>query len=126
MARLREVAFADFARRLRVRERRIPVQGMIETTFRCNLSCAHCYVNKKASDVAAQARELSFERLSALIDEIVDAGCLSLVLTGGEPLIRPDFPALYVHAIQRGLMVTVFTNGTLIIVRKRSRSRSTA
>jgi radical SAM protein with 4Fe4S-binding SPASM domain len=49
-----------------------------------------------------------------LIDEIAEAGCLSLLLTGGEVLVRPDFPEVYLHALFRGLQVTVFTNGTLV------------
>jgi radical SAM protein with 4Fe4S-binding SPASM domain len=94
--------------------RRLPLDATLETTFRCNLRCAHCYVNEPAHDPEAKARELSLDRLLRLVDEIVDEGCLELLLTGGEVLLRPDFPALYLHAIRRGLRVTVFTNGTLI------------
>jgi radical SAM protein with 4Fe4S-binding SPASM domain len=48
------------------------------------------------------------------VDEVVEEGCLFLLITGGEALLRPDFPGLYLHAIRRGLLVTVFTNGTLV------------
>jgi radical SAM protein with 4Fe4S-binding SPASM domain len=109
-----EVPFADLQRRLGLRERRLPLQGTLETTFRCNLNCAHCYVNEPAGSAEERARELPLSRLEALIDEIVDEGCLELLLTGGEVLVRPDFPKLYLHAIRRGLVVTVFTNGTLV------------
>lgn len=94
--------------------RRVPLEGTLETTFRCNLACAHCYVNQPAGDAAARGRELPLGRLLALIDEIVAEGGLDLLLTGGEVLLRPDFPELYLHAVRRGLRVTVFTNGTLI------------
>jgi MoaA/NifB/PqqE/SkfB family radical SAM enzyme len=94
--------------------RRTPLEGTLETTFRRNLSCVHCYVNEPAADLRARARELPQERLLGLVDAIAAAGCLDLLLTGGEVLLRADFPALYLHAVRSGLRVTVFTNGTLI------------
>ena len=45
---------------------------------------------------------------------MAEAGCLSLLLTGGEVLVRRDFPEIYLHALARGLRVTVFTNGTMV------------
>ena len=46
--------------------------------------------------------------------EIKEAGCLYLLLTGGEPLLREDFPEIYTFAKHNGFLVTVFTNGTLL------------
>lgn len=109
-----EVSFADLQRRLGVPERRLPLQGTLETTFRCNLNCVHCYVNKPAAAPEERERELPLARLKALIDEIAEAGCLEVLFTGGEVLVRPDFPELYLYAIRSGLVVTVFTNGTLV------------
>ena len=94
--------------------RRVPVEGCIETSFRCNLACVHCYVNRPSRHRAEAARELLQEQLQRLIDEIADAGCIHLLLTGGEVLIRSDFPDVYLHALRRGLRVTIFTNGTLV------------
>ena len=109
-----EVPFADLQRRLGLRERRLPLQGTLETTYRCNLNCAHCYVNQPAGSRAERERELPLARLKALVDEIVEAGCLEVLFTGGEVLVRPDFPELYLYAIRSGLVVTIFTNGTLV------------
>jgi radical SAM protein with 4Fe4S-binding SPASM domain len=109
-----EVPFPDLVARLRASGRRLPLEGTIETTFRCNLECVHCYVNEPVGDFAARDRELPLSRLKVLVDELVDAGCLNLLLTGGEVLVRPDFAELYLYAIGKGLMVTVFTNGTLV------------
>jgi radical SAM protein with 4Fe4S-binding SPASM domain len=109
-----EITLAQLYDELQVEAHRIPIQGTIETTFRCNLNCVHCYVNQPVADRAARERELGTARLESLIDEIAEAGCLSLLLTGGEVLVRPDFPRIYLHALRRGLQVTVFTNGTLI------------
>jgi radical SAM protein with 4Fe4S-binding SPASM domain len=54
------------------------------------------------------------ERVLSLIDEITDAGCLHLLITGGEPLLRRDFLEIYCHAKKKGLLITLFTNGTLL------------
>ena len=108
------IPYSAFQARLQATKRRIPIQGTIETTFRCNLNCVHCYVNEPAGAREVRERELSLERLQRLIDEIVDAGCLALLLTGGEVLVRSDFPELYRYAVGKGLLVTVFTNGTMI------------
>jgi len=109
-----EVPFSVWQARLGVGTRRVPLDGTIETTFRCNLNCVHCYVSEPATSRLTRRRELPAARLMSLITEITEAGCLSLLLTGGEPLLRPDFPDVYLHALKRGLLVTVFTNGTLL------------
>ncbi len=98
--------------RRRVAGRRVPLGGTIELTRRCNNRCAHCYNNFPADDRAAQAGELGEGAWKRLLDEAAEAGCLYLLFTGGEPLLRPDFGALYEHARRRGFLVTLFTNGT--------------
>jgi MoaA/NifB/PqqE/SkfB family radical SAM enzyme len=109
-----EVGFPDLVGRFRSGGRRIPLEATIETSFRCNLACVHCYVNEPVGDFAIRDREMPLARLKTLVDEMAEAGCLNLLLTGGEVLVRPDFPELYLYAIRKGLLVTVFTNGTLV------------
>jgi radical SAM protein with 4Fe4S-binding SPASM domain len=89
---------------------RIPFSGGIALTHRCNLRCVHCY----AQDDRPAGRELSAERWKGIIEEIKDAGCLFLLLTGGEPLLREDFGEIYAHLKNNGFLVTLFTNGTLL------------
>lgn len=114
---IEEVTLGDLFAEWDVAGRRVPVEGVFEPTFRCNLRCVHCYVNQPAGSAEEQARELGTERALALIDEMADAGCLNLLMTGGEVLLRSDFERLYLHAVGRGLLVTVFTNGTLVTER---------
>lgn len=88
-------------------------------TYRCNLRCAHCYLE---ASPATGLRELTTEEGLRLIDDIatVSPGAL-LVLSGGEPLLREDIFRLASYASRRGLMVVLGTNGTLLDVSVASR-----
>jgi len=112
-------SYGEFSKRLhdRVGGKRIPIDGSLEVTERCNLKCAHCYINRPIDDSDALKSELSRRELEAIIDQIVDEGCLWLLLTGGEPFVRPDFPDIYTYAKRKGLLITIFTNGTTITPR---------
>jgi radical SAM protein with 4Fe4S-binding SPASM domain len=111
--------YGDFSKRLHDKAvgQRIPLAGSIEVTDRCNLRCVHCYINLPAADRQAQERELTCRELCGLLDQIVDEGCLWLLLTGGEPLIRSDFLHIYTYAKRKGLLITLFTNGSLVTPR---------
>lgn len=106
-----QVSYDDFSLAIhdKLISRRIPTDGTLELTYRCNLRCGHCYC---VPDISRPEMGLADAR--RIIDEITEAGCLWLLLTGGEPLLRPDFPEIYKYAIGKGLLVTLFTNGTLI------------
>jgi radical SAM protein with 4Fe4S-binding SPASM domain len=93
---------------------RIPINGSLELTHRCNLACVHCYVNLAPNDRDAQRREMSTDEVKRVLDQLVEVGTLWLTITGGEPLLRPDFPEIYSYAFDKGLIVTVYTNATLI------------
>jgi sulfatase maturation enzyme AslB (radical SAM superfamily) len=92
---------------------RIPHGGSIDLTYRCNLRCVHCYIGSLRNSQSTEL-EMRTDKVLSVIDEAVQAGCLYLLLTGGEPLIRDDFSTIYSHARKCGLIVTVFTNGTLV------------
>lgn len=98
----------------KVTQLRVPLSGGIDLTQQCNLRCVHCYLGDQACIRVNFKKELSTAEWIALIDEVTEAGCLYLLLTGGEPLLRKDFSGIYRHAKTNGLLVTVFTNGTLI------------
>jgi radical SAM protein with 4Fe4S-binding SPASM domain len=95
-------------------DKRIPMTGSIEVTRRCPLKCAHCYNNLSLGDQQSRNRELTYEEHCRILDEITEAGCLWLLYTGGEILARPDFLDIYTYAKQKGLLITLFTNGTLL------------
>ena len=92
---------------------RFPLACQWEITCRCNLHCVMCYTDCFNRPEKIR-QELSTDEILRIMDELAEAGCLELCLTGGEPLTRPDFFQLYEHATRRGFLVTLFTNGTLI------------
>ena len=92
----------------------IPVSGTFELTSRCNFRCKMCYIQMSAEEQFAQGRELTTEEWLTIAQDAVKSGMIYLLLTGGEPLLRPDFMELYTRLIQMGLMVSVNTNGSLI------------
>jgi len=100
--------------RKRIIDQHVPVSGSVELTHRCNLRCVHCYLGPQSACREKRSEELGAERWLSLVDEITDAGCLFLLVTGGEPLLREDFANIYRRAKQNGLLVIIFTNGTLI------------
>jgi len=110
------ISYAEFGERLnrQVIAERIPVDGSIELTFRCNFRCAHCYCNLPLNDQDAVKKELKTEEVLHVFDQIAEAGCLWLLLTGGEPLLRKDFLEIYTYAKKKGFITTLFTNGTLM------------
>jgi radical SAM protein with 4Fe4S-binding SPASM domain len=92
------------------RKIRLAYLGTIEMTPYCNLKCRHCYVTQSKME----GHLLSSAELHRIIDEIAAEGCLWLLLTGGEPMLREDFLDIYTHSKKKGILTTVFTNGTLI------------
>lgn len=88
----------------------VPTAAAIALTYRCNFNCVHCYAHSSEKPEA----ELSGAAWMRILDQLADAGCLFLLITGGEPLLRSDFKDIYLHAKKRGMLVTVFTNGSLV------------
>lgn len=90
------------------------MSATIEVTRRCPMKCVHCYNDLPMDDGETRQRELSYEEHCRILDQITDAGCLWLLYTGGEILARTDFLDIYRYAKRKGLLITLFTNGTLI------------
>jgi MoaA/NifB/PqqE/SkfB family radical SAM enzyme len=110
------ISYTKFGDRLnrQVLEKRIPANGSIELTFRCDLCCAHCYCNLPANHQGAINEELKTDEVLHIFDQVAEAGCLWLLITGGEPLLRKDFIEIYISAKKKGFITSLFTNGTLM------------
>lgn len=92
----------------------IPLSGTFELTARCNLDCRMCYIHKRANDKTAMTREHTAKEWLTLAKECKDAGMLLLLLTGGEPFLRPDFKEIYTGVRRMGMMVSINTNATML------------
>ena len=82
-----------------------------ELTRSCNLFCAHC---RGSATPDTYHYELTTVECFRLVDQILEVGRPIIILTGGEPLIRPDVLEIARYASNRGLRVVMGTNGTLI------------
>ena len=78
---------------------------------RCNLRCQHCYTTSKDQNYPG---ELGTEDVLKVMEELRAYGVPVLILSGGEPLMRPDIFELTAYAKQLGFYVALSTNGTLI------------
>ncbi len=113
---IQEGSYSELSARIHARgtKERLPLAGVMELTHRCPLTCQHCYNNLPAGDRNALARELTLPEYDRILGELADAGCLWMLFTGGEIFARPDFMDIYAAAKRRGIIVTLFTNGTMI------------
>ena len=109
----------DFTRELlgRAQAARVPLDGSIELTHRCNLRCVHCFLGDQGEIRKHRHDEMSTEEVETVLDELVEAGTLNLTITGGDPMMRKDFPHLYAYAVRAGLLVCVYCDGVLITER---------
>lgn len=94
--------------------KRIPVSGTFELTARCNLNCRMCYIHMSPEQQSACGKELTAAQWLQLGRQAVDAGMIYLLITGGEPMLRPDFLEIYREMVKMGVKVSINTNGTLI------------
>lgn len=78
---------------------------------RCNLTCKHCYALSADTDFAG---ELSTAEVYAVMDDLKAFGVSVLILSGGEPMLRPDIWDIARRAKSMGFYVGLSSNGTLI------------
>jgi radical SAM protein with 4Fe4S-binding SPASM domain len=110
----KSVTISDFHLWEKAKAKRTLLQLTLELTVRCNNNCIHCYNNLPPDDPNAIKNELSTKDVKDIIDQAVDMGLLWVLLTGGEVLLREDFFELYKYIKKKGLIVSLFTNATLI------------
>ena len=83
---------------------RTPYVGNLELTYQCPFNCAFCY------NYSTNEKELTTSEIVSLIDQFANEGCMLINLSGGEPLLHPDFLKIYMHAKKNGMHVSIESN----------------
>ena len=92
---------------------RLPLEGNIDLTYRCNNTCRHCWL-WIAPNAPEQRDELTFDEIRKIADDARAMGTRSWNISGGEPMIRPDFPEIFEYLTHKATHYSLNTNGTLI------------
>ncbi|MGQ9588153.1 MAG: radical SAM protein [Thermoplasmata archaeon] len=87
-----------------------PFQVVWNITRACNMKCQHCYEDAGRAD----DDELTFEQAIHGIDILAKAGVPSIAFSGGEPTILPRIKELVRHAKDKGMYVSIATNGLML------------
>lgn len=94
---------------------RYPTSGTFELTIRCDLKCKMClFRHDDCENATLRAKELSAEEWIRLAKEAAEAGAFSLLITGGEPMLRPDFCEIWEGIYKQGFLIELYTNATLV------------
>lgn len=93
----------------KAKENGTPLAGNFELSSNCNFNCPMCYVSQNEPCEDA----LSAEDWIEITDTACDNGMLFLLLTGGEPFLKKDFDKIYTHAHEKGLIISINSNGSL-------------
>ena len=95
-----------------------PLGAHLDLTYRCNERCIHCYLDHRDDG------EMTTAEVGTLLEQLAEAGVFLLTLSGGEPLLRPDFFEILEHARRLLFNVGLKTNATLIGEQEAGRIRS--
>ncbi len=86
-----------------------PHAATIAVTHECNAHCVHCSAFRRSAEGT-----LSTGEWCRVIDECAELGITDIIITGGEPLLRPDLDVLIRRIVENGCVADVFTNGSLL------------
>lgn len=92
---------------------RLPLKGSLDLTYRCNNNCRHCWLRIPPGAPEKQD-ELSFDEIRDVVDQARVMGCHEWSISGGEPMLRPDFAEVFDYVTRKATHYSLNTNGTLI------------
>lgn len=86
----------------------IPLSMQWDLTWRCDHKCVHCYLTERRQE------ELSYEEGVKALDQMAEAGVMMLLISGGDPFLRPDALDLLKAARARAFDIKINTHGNFI------------
>ena len=92
----------------------IPLSASFELSPLCNMNCRMCYVRLSKEEMKEKGRLRTAREWLELAHQMRDSGTLFIILTGGEPLLYPEFKEVYLGLRKLGMIITVNTNGTIL------------
>ena len=92
----------------------IPISGTFELTPRCNFNCKMCYVHLQPEEIPQNGVELTAKEWLRIAKEAKAAGTTWVCVTGGEPLLHPEFPEIWQSLTEMGFFLTLQTNASLV------------
>lgn len=95
---------------------RLPLKGSLDLTYRCNNNCRHCWL-RIPEESPEKKGELTLNEIKEIVDEARKMGCREWFISGGEPMLRPDFEEIFDYITAKSISYTLNTNGTLITPR---------
>ena len=81
----------------------------VELTYRCVEKCVHCYIEN--AKPFCEKDELTFNDYKNFLRQAREMGCVKVLLTGGEVLLRKDFCDIAEFAVKQGFIVDIYTTG---------------
>ena len=96
-----------------------PLACNFEITFRCNLKCEFCY-----NVLDPHARELTTPQILDTLRKLSEFGVLYCALSGGEPMVHPDFWVIADAVNKQGMALRLYTNACYIDEAAADRLRS--
>ena len=97
----------------KARDKGVPISGSFELTPLCNLDCKMCYVHLNKEQMKG-AQLLTTEQWKDIMQQAIDAGMMYARMTGGECLTYPGFKELYLFLREKGIEVSILSNGLLM------------
>lgn len=91
-------------------------QAMLEVTYNCSEKCIHCYNvgatrNDEELSHRGNSNELSLDEYKDIIDQLYDAGCFKITLSGGDPFSKPIIWEIIQYIYDKGIAFDIYTNG---------------
>ncbi|HEY5884891.1 MAG TPA: radical SAM protein, partial [Pyrinomonadaceae bacterium] len=107
-----------FRRRLRqaqmiakaLKSHRHPIEAQIIPTRRCNLACTYC------NEFDHSSKPVPLSEITSRIDLLATLGTATITISGGEPLLHPEFDHIVKHIRRSGMLAGLITNGYLLTV----------